>query len=167
VSVGGFATTTECAMVVACKRADDETTTWTNPLGIDLQRPYIYFIKVHAPKREFRYVGKGKAESRMDQYGTNVGRALAGQPKRPAVKRDGSPQSAGNTRFRYVHLVLATAVRQGWRVEHYPLETCEAEVHRQVEDARRIELACNMNDRPSWAVEDFARLSQALIDEVS
>lgn len=111
---------------------------------------------------EYRYVGKGSNPSRMDAYARNVTRVLAGQTKRPAVKRDGQPQKEGNIKYRYVHLVLAEAVRRGWVIDHYPLENCSKVDHTALERLRRQELACNMNDGVSWFVEDFDRLASAL-----
>lgn len=98
----------------------------------------------------------------MNAYAKNVERALAGLPKRPAITRDGRPQRRGNLRYRYVHLVLAAAEEYGWPVEHYPLENCSKSCHVDVETQRKIELACNMNDGPSWMVEDFTLLSAEL-----
>lgn len=93
---------------------------WTNPQSVDLNRPVLCFISVRSPSREYRYVGKGSAPSRMNAYWRNVERVLAGKTKRPAVTRAGRQQREGNRKYRYVHLVLATAVRNGWPVEHYP-----------------------------------------------
>ena len=42
---------------------------------------------------------------------------LAGKPKRPAIKRDGKPQSEGSIKYRYVHLVLAVTTQRGWSIE--------------------------------------------------
>ena len=136
--------------------------TWTNPRGVDLNRPYIYFIVVRSGSTEYRYVGKGSAPSRMDAYTRNIQRVLARQPKRPAVTRDGRPQAEGNIKYRYVHLVLATAALRGWKVEHYPLENCEKHEHTGIEAIRKRELNCNMNEGVSWFIEDFERLSQSL-----
>ena len=90
--------------------------TWTNPREVDLSRPFIYFIIISTGSKEYRYVGKGSALSRMNAYAKNVERVLKGQPKRPAITRDGRPQAEGNVKFRFVHLVLATAVLRGWKV---------------------------------------------------
>ena len=135
---------------------------WTNPRSIKLNQPYLYYIVVRSPEREYRYVGKGSAPSRMDAYSRNVDRVLAGKTKRPAVTRDGRTQSEGNRKYRYVHLVLATAVKHGWPIEHYPLENCERYDHSAIERQRKMELRCDMNDGPSWFVEEFDRLSQEL-----
>ena len=135
---------------------------WTNPREIDLSRPYIYFIRVRSNKREYRYVGKGSSPSRMDAYARNVSRVLSGKPKRPAFKRDGTPQREGNIKFRYVHLILAVAVKNGWEIEHYPLVNCEKSEHTEVEKRQKIELNCDLNDGESWFVEDFARLAEEI-----
>lgn len=137
-------------------------TQWTNPRSVDLNRPYLYFISVHSPQREYRYVGKGSAPSRMGAYARNVQRVLAGKTKRPAVTRDGREQREGNRKYRYVHLVLAVAVKNGWRIEHYPLENCDKENHTALESQRKTELKCDMNEGPGWFVEDFERLSLEL-----
>lgn len=135
---------------------------WSNPHGVDLARPYIYYIEVKSDRAEFRYIGKGSAPGRMDAYWKNVEKALSGKPKRPAVKRDGLPQSSGNVRFRFVHLVLATAVLKGWKISHIPLENCPKEQHFTRESELIAQLLCNMNNGPSWAVEELHRLADEL-----
>ncbi len=132
---------------------------WSNPRNIDLSRPYIYFIRVYSGKNEYRYVGKGSSPSRMDAYNRNVVRALAGEPKRPARKRNGEAQNEGNIKFRYVHLVLAVAAKNGWKIEHYPLENCEKNEHKDLEKLRIQELECTMNYGESWFVGDFEELA--------
>ena len=144
------------------KMEDTDCMEWSNPHDIDLTLPFIYFIRVTSPQGEYRYIGKGSSRSRMDAYARNVTRVLAGQPKRPAVKRNGEPQSSGNIKFRYVHLVLATAVKKGWKIEHYPIENCEKSVHSVLESQRKREQNCNMNDGDSWFVEDFELLSNSI-----
>jgi hypothetical protein len=141
---------------------DNPPFSWTNPREIDLARPYLYFIVVRSPVEEYRYVGKGSSPSRMGAYARNVSRVLAGQTKRPPVTRDGRPQSEGNIKYRYVHLVLAAAVRRGWTIEHYPLENCEKSEQTKLEKLRIAELSCNLNDGFSWFVEDFDRLAREL-----
>ena len=135
---------------------------WTNPKNVDLENPYLYFIRITSPTKEWRYVGKGSKPSRMDAYARNVERVLAGKPKRPAVKRDGTPQSEGNIKFRFVHLVLAAAVKNGWRIDHYPLQNCSKAEHTAVERQLQQQMDCNMNHGPTWFVEDFERLSEEL-----
>jgi len=136
---------------------------WTNPHGVDLTKPYIYYLCSRSTKHEYRYVGKGKSSSRMSAYWRNVQRALEGETKRPAIKRDGTPQSDGNIRYRYVHLILAAAVRNGWDIEHYPLENCDLSEHSARERALIAEKRGNMNDGASWYVEDFESLVAALL----
>ncbi len=98
----------------------------------------------------------------MDAYWKNVDKVLEGKPKRPAIKRDGTPQSDGNQKFRYVHLVLATAVKRGWKIEHYPIENVEKPQHTMRESELIQELKCNMNSGPAWWVKDFASLARKL-----
>lgn len=98
----------------------------------------------------------------MGAYARNVQRVLAGKTKRPAVTRDGREQIEGNRKYRYVHLVFAVAVRNGWTIEHYPLENCDKGNHTALEALRKDQLRCDMNNGPSWFIEDFERLAQAL-----
>jgi hypothetical protein len=135
---------------------------WTNPNNIDLTRPYIYYIKVVSPKNEYRYIGKGSSPSRMDAYWKNVDKVLAGKPKRPAIKRDGTPQSDGNQKFRYVHLVLAVAIKNGWKIEHFPLENVEKIMHTIRESELIQEHNCDMNSQGSWWVDDFNSHAQSV-----
>lgn len=135
---------------------------WNNPRSVDLTKPYLYCIIVHSPTRTFRYVGKGSSPSRMDSYARNVDRVLAGKTKRPPVTRDGRVQSEGNRKYRYVHLVLAVAVKRGWRIELYPIENCAKDHHSALEGQRARELQCDMNGGPSWFVEDFERLAETI-----
>ena len=90
----------------------------------------------------------------------NVEKVLAGKPKRPAIKRDGTPQSEGNVKFKHVHLILAVVVKRGWEVKHYPLENVQATEQSALETRRKQELDCNMNDKSTWLIEDFASLSR-------
>ena len=132
---------------------------WKNPNHVDLDKPYLYLINVVTPAREYRYVGKGSSPSRMDAYWKNVDKVLAGKPKRPAIKRDGNPQSDGNQKFRFVHLVLAVAVKKGWKIEHFPLENVKKELHKIRESELIRELDCNMNAQGAWWVKDFKSLA--------
>lgn len=135
---------------------------WTNPRNIDTKNPYLYFIRVITPYEEFRYVGKGSSISRMDAYKKNVEKVLTGRPKRPPIKRDGSPQREGNLRFRFVHLVLAVAVQENWKVEFYPLENSSKAKQAIRERELILDLNCNMNDKFSWPIEEFRSLASQL-----
>lgn len=141
----------------------DKDISWSNPKNIDLKKPYIYRIRVKTPNREYCYVGKGSKPSRMGAYESNVSRVLRGESKRPLFKKNGERQSEGNIKFRFVHLVLATAVQEGWLVEHYPIENCSKEEHLEREKYWRNEHRCNMNEGKSWFVEEFNMLSKELI----
>ena len=60
---------------------------WKNPRNIDLCAPFLYFIKVVSPTKKYRYVGKASSESRITEYCRNISRILAGQPRRPFIKK--------------------------------------------------------------------------------
>lgn len=135
----------------------------SNHAGVDLIRPYLYLIVVNSPAMEYRYIGKGSSPSRMNAYLRNVERVLEGKTKRPALTRDGRPQSEGNQKYRYVHLVLATAVLRGWPITQIALENCEKAEHSLLEKRRMAEHRCNMNNGPSWLVTDFARLTKQVL----
>lgn len=135
---------------------------WRNPFGVDLSKPYVYVVAVEAPMQTFRYVGKGIGVGRMDAYVRNVSRVLAGQTKRPALTRAGAAQRIGNLRYRYVHLVLAVGVLEGWPITHIPLENCSKDEHTAVERARIIEHSCDVNNGPSWDIAEFQALAAQL-----
>jgi len=98
----------------------------------------------------------------MEAYWKNVEKVLAGKPKRPAIKRDGTPQSEGNQRFRRVHLILAVAAKRGWEIEHYPLRNVDKAEQSRLETKLKIELDCNMNDRATWWVAEFSQLAKKI-----
>jgi len=133
---------------------------WSNPHEVDLTKPYIYYISVQSKEKEYRYIGKGSRPSRMKAYDRNVSRIFEGKSKRPTIKKNGEPQKKSNIQFRYVHLVLAVAVKEGWDIKHYPIENCEGVEHKQIEDIRVKEYKCNMNDGKSWFVKDFEQLAK-------
>ncbi len=139
---------------------------WTNPKQIDLTQPYLYFIKISAEQKEFRYIGKASKKARLNEYKSNVAKILEGKSRRPVLKRDGSLQSQGNLKYRYVHLVLANAQKRGWDIEHYPIEN----VAKQDLNSRELtlinELECNMNDGSTWFIEQFSELSEQLLQTV-
>jgi len=91
---------------------------WSNPHDVNLNEPYLYFIKVNSGAREYRYIGKASKKSRLNEYRRNVEKILSGKPRRPIQKKDGTAQSNGNLRYRYVHLVLSVAEIEGWSIEH-------------------------------------------------
>lgn len=132
---------------------------WSNPDRVDLTKPYLYVIRIKSPHAEFRYVGKASSRSRMDAYRRNVTRIFAGKTKRPAVKKDGQPQSDGNIKYRQVHLYLAVALSEGWGITHQPLENCSKQNFSELERQRRDELDCQLNGGESWHVQEFASLS--------
>jgi hypothetical protein len=98
----------------------------------------------------------------MNAYKRNIARVLAGKTKRPPTTQDGREQSKGNRQYRYVHLVMAAAVKNGWAIEHYPLENCDQLALASTERQRILELECNMNAGPSWDIENFEKLAKEL-----
>lgn len=139
---------------------------WTNPKQIDLTQPYLYFIKISAEQKEFRYIGKASKKARLNEYKSNVTKILEGKSRRPVLKRDGSLQSQGNLKYRYVHLALANAQKRGWRIEHYPVENVAKQDLNSRELALINELECNMNDGSTWFIEQFSELSEQLLQTV-
>ncbi len=126
---------------------------WSNPKKVDISKGagFLYFIRVRDGHGcEYRYVGKTKrGESRLREYLRNVERIFVGKPRRI---------TAGQEKFRAVHLALAKAAKSGWGYDFYPLENVGSEDLNEVEQQRIIELDCALNVGKAWLVEDFARL---------
>jgi hypothetical protein len=40
---------------------------WTNPNGIDLKNPYLYYIRIDTGEHESRYIGKASNASRLNE----------------------------------------------------------------------------------------------------
>lgn len=97
--------------------ASEMKRTWKNPHNVDLTQPFLYLITINSGRNEYRYIGKASSKSRLNAYGTNVSRVLAGKTKR-RMPPPGKPVRQGNLRYRYIHLVMAIAEREGWEVEH-------------------------------------------------
>ena len=133
----------------------------TNPLRIDTSRPFVYNIRIKSPSgMDYRYVGRASNKERLTKdYQRNLERIFSGQPKRPLYKRNGDRQDDHNLRYRYVHLVLAVAVKNGWEIEHYPLENVNQSQLNSAESRYREKLAANLNGGPTWYVEQFDELS--------
>ena len=130
---------------------------WTNPRGVDTRQGvgFLYFARVLDPgtAREHRYVGKSTTgESRLRAYRRIVERIFAGLPRRT---------TAGQERYRAVHLALAKTCQFGWEYDFYPLENVEPSALNELERIRILELRCDLNTGRSWAVEDYDRLSIA------
>lgn len=135
---------------------------WRCVPGVGLDLPFIYFIKVvSALGHEYRYKGSGR--SRLGEYGKNVCKILCGCPRRSLVKRDGTPQSDGNVKFRYVHLVLAKAVEEGWRIECEVVANCAASELDEKERFYVSEYGCNMNGGAQWFVEEFGERARGVV----
>ena len=136
---------------------------WTNPHNVDLTRSFLYLIRINTGRNEYRYIGKASRKSRLDAYSRNIGRALSGKTKRP-MPPPGKPVRQGNLRYRHIHLVMAIAEREGWMVEHYPIENVPKAQLNDIEQARIREYDCNLNNGKSWAVETFGQMATEFID---
>jgi hypothetical protein len=101
----------------------------------------------------------------LNEYAINVSKILDGKPRRDPVKGNGEPQSDSNMKFRYVHLVLAVALRERWKIEHFPLENCEEGELKDTEKRYIEKLKCNMNSRPRWYIHEFEQRAQELLSE--
>ncbi len=139
---------------------------WANPKQIDLSRPFLYLIKISVKQKEFRYIGKATKKSRLNEYKSNVTKILAGKSRRPVLKKDGSPQTRGNLKFRYVHLVLANAQQRGWDIEHYPIENVAKQDLNLRESTLIKQLECNMNNGSTWSIDEFSERSELLLKTV-
>lgn len=129
---------------------------WEIPEGIDLREPFIYYIAVmSAAGNEYRYVGKGRSPSRLKRYNKNVNQALRGEPKRPLIKQNGEPQSDSNVKYRYVHLALTKAAKEGWRVEGRVITNCPDEEHEEQEQFYIRKYNCNLNYGKGWFIGEF------------
>jgi hypothetical protein len=133
------------------------TLKWTNLHRIDTRQGagFLYFARIIDPStaREHRYIGKSTiGEGRLRAYRRNVERIFAALPRRI---------TAGQEKYRAVHLAMAKACQYGWEYEFYPLENADITALNQLERIRLIELRCDLNAGRSWAIEDYERLSVA------
>lgn len=124
---------------------------WTNPKEIDLSKPCLYFFRAVDPgtDTEYLYVGKSRRPGRLDEYVRNVGRIFRGQPRRT---------TPGQEQYRAVHLAMAKACEFNWEYEFFPLENTRPDDLDRSERVRVGELSCNLNDRPTWRVQEYCRL---------
>ncbi|UPW17089.1 hypothetical protein M0C34_12605 [Agarivorans sp. TSD2052] len=136
---------------------------WTNPNCVNLNEPFIYFIRVKSDSKEFRYVGKASKKSRLNEYRRNIEKIMDGKPRRPEVKKDGTHQSKGNLRYRFVHLVLSVAFKNNWTIEQFPIENVPKDNLNERETQLIRELECNMNNGKTWSVEEFQDLESSIL----
>lgn len=139
----------------------------SNPHNVDTSKPFIYLVQIEVGARSFRYIGKASKKSRLTEYTRNVEKILAGQARRPAIKKNGEPQSNNNLKYRFVHLVLALAVKNRWKIEHYPIENSNKERLSEREKTLTVELKCNLNNRERWVIDDFEELATKFLQENS
>ena len=120
---------------------------WTNPKCINLDTPFVYYISItdHAGNG-YRYVGQAKqhwGRQRLGKYKTNLRRI-----------RDRKPH-ASNTKYRAVHFALYKAIKNSWKIDFYPYESCSQSELNHVENRLKIELDCNLNGGRMWKIEDI------------
>ncbi|WP_063380134.1 hypothetical protein [Pseudoalteromonas luteoviolacea] len=141
---------------------------WTNPKKVNLQQPFLYHICINTGQAEFNYIGKASKKSRLNEYRRNVAKILDGKARRPKTKRNGEPQSPGNLRYRYVHLVLALAHKQNWEIKHYPIENVEKDNlnDREQQVIKELNTTCEnfgLNEKQTWEIEELEALSLELL----
>lgn len=119
---------------------------WQNPKGINESLPFIYYIGIKDIKggREYRYVGKARDRKRIEEYSKNMAKIARGQPR-------GKKQ-----RYRAVHFVLYTAIRQGWEIEMRPLKSSPG---KNDESELQKKHNCNLNGMKTWPVEELSTLT--------
>lgn len=121
---------------------------WGNPLQVNLAECFIYYISVTNEKHEeFRYVGKARNASRLNEYRNNM-------LKIKSRKERGKTQG-----YRAVHFALYSALEKGWHIEFYPLENCVKENLNAVENKRIKELKCNLNGGKTWRISGMTELT--------
>jgi len=121
----------------------------TNPHDINLALPFIYFIRVVDDRgAEYRYVGRARAASQLNEYVRDIDKISRGIPR-------GRIQ-----RYRAVHFALAQAGELGWQYEILPIENVadknELGVRRQHHMSERH---CNLNGARTWSIDCYRDLT--------
>ena len=120
---------------------------WTNPKGIDLDSPFVYYISITDDAGNgYRYVGKARHKGRLKEYKRNMVRIRDRRPRR---------STPGQEKWRAVHFVLYKAIKNNWKIEFYPFESCSQSELNDVENRLKTELDCNLNDKCTWKIEDI------------
>lgn len=123
---------------------------WSNPRGVDMERPFLYLIRVvDFEGHDYRYVGKGRSRDRLVEYRRNMQKISEGKPR-------GETQ-----RYRAVHLALYHALVRGWAFSIYPYESIDPEASEGREKALIEELGCNLNRASTWSIEQLDALEVA------
>lgn len=124
--------------------------TWSDPHGVLTcgATVFLYFIRVVDDNGfEFRYIGKSKnGELRLKEYQRNIAKIFEGKPRRT---------TAGQERYRAVHLALAKACERGWSYQFFPYEEVPLKQIDRFEQQRASELGCNLNGARSWLVQNY------------
>ncbi len=125
---------------------------WTDPNGVDLSKPYLYFFSTVDPDTatEYRYVGKSSGKGvrgrRLKESVSNVKKIFRGQPR-------GEEQQ-----YRAVHLAMAKACEFNWGYKFFPLKNTRLDDLDWSEKEEIQKLSCNLNCRPTWPVKEYSRL---------
>lgn len=133
---------------------------------VNTKRPFIYLFQIKSPEREYRYVGKASNPARFrTEYQTNVKKILAKEPRCDSVTRNGTPQTKSNMSYRRVHLLLAIALEEGWKITHTAIENVPKANLNGREKELTQELNCDLNGQSQWLIRDYAALKQELMLE--
>ena len=121
---------------------------WSNPKGIDTTKPFIYLIQIFSEDgRSYKYVGKARSASRLDEYIRNIKKIFNNKPR-------GATQG-----YRAVHFALAKACEFGWKYSIQPIESVAQENLNARERILTIEHKCNLNGAKTWHVDQFSSLT--------
>jgi hypothetical protein len=121
---------------------------WRSVDGIDLERPFLYFISVKSSNGDlYTYVGKARDEARLHEYRRNM-------LKIHARRERGKSQN-----YRAVHFALYSALINGWEIDFFPLENIEKSELNDLERQRIRERCCNLNGARTWRVAEIDQVS--------
>jgi len=136
--------------------------------NVSSKRPLIYLFQINSPEREYRYVGKASNQSRFKrEYQANIEKILVRKPRRESHTKDGRPQTKNNMTFRRIHLLLAIALEEGWKITQTAIENVPREKLKARENELTRELNCDLNGQSKWAIEDYEQLKAELLARAS
>lgn len=123
-------------------------TLWRTADGIDLGRPFLYFISVRSSEGVlYTYVGKARDETRLHEYRRNM------------LKIHSRRERGKSQNYRAVHFALYSALNNGWETNFFPLENCEKGQLNELERQRIREHRCNLNGARTWRVGQMEQVS--------
>lgn len=121
---------------------------WTNPKRVRVSAPFVYFISVSDENgNEYRYVGRARDKSRLEEYKRNMAKIRARKPRGKKQK------------YRAVHFVLYKAIENDWDIAFHPYEECSESQLNEVENRLISDLACNLNSASTWPIEKLSTLT--------